>query len=277
MILAAGLGTRLRPLTEQTPKPLLPVAGRPMILYPLALLRRHGITEVIINTHLFPEQFRQVLGDGSELGLRITYSPEPVLLDTGGGLKNAERFFKGETFVAMNADTLIEADLDAALAAHRRFKPLATLVLKKIPDAQEFSAVEVDAAGYIRRLRGEPADFRGAPDFRGAADFRGAPDFRGAADFRGAPDFRGAADPSRALRALNSYTFTGLQILEPEALELLPSNQPSCLIRDAFLPLLRQGRELRAFITSGYWKSLDTADRIHEAEADLQAGQIKVM
>jgi len=242
MILAAGLGIRLRPLTERTPKPLLPVAGRPMILYPLAMLRRSGITEVIINTHLHPEQFQQVLGDGSALGMRLTFSHEPVLLDTGGGLKNAEWFFEGETLVALNADTLLEADLNAALAAHRQFKPLATLVLKKIAHAQDFSAVEVDAEGRIRRLRGEPADFRGAGDLT---------------------------------RALNSYTFTGLQIMEPEVLQLLPAGQPSCLIRDAYIPILRQGRELRAFITSGYWQSLDTAGRIQEAEADLQAGRFK--
>jgi len=248
MILAAGLGTRLRPLTDQTPKPLLPVAGRPMILYPLALLRRSGITEVIINTHLHPEQFQQVLGDGSALGMKLTFSPEPVLLDTGGGLKNAEGFFQGETFAVLNADSLLEADLNAALAEHRRFKPLATLVLKKISNAQDFSAVEVDDAGYIRRLRGEPTSLSS----------------------------RGATDSSRALRALDSYTFTGLQIIEPEALQILPAKVPSCLIRDAYIPSLRQGRPLRAFITSGYWLSLDTAARIQEAEADLQAGRIRL-
>jgi len=239
LILAAGLGTRLRPLTEKTPKPLLPVAGRPMILYPLAFLRGQGIREVIINIHLQPDQWRQALGDGSRLGLHITFSPEPVLLDTGGGIKNAEKFFRGEALVVLNADTLIELDLDQVLKAHRRHRPAATLVLKQLPNPAEFSPVLVDAQGRVRRLRGEPAEIEAA--------------------------------------GLQAFTFTGLQILEPEILDALPAGVPACLIRDAYIPLLRAGREIRAFLMEGYWKSLDTADRIHEAEADLQAGRLPMI
>jgi len=234
MLLAAGLGTRMRPLTDQVPKPLLPVAGRPMILYPLAFLRRHGVTEVVINTHLYAEQWRQTLGDGSALGMQITYSPEPVLLDTGGGIKNAEKFFRGETFIVLNADTLIELDLAAVLDAHRRFRPLATLVLRQVPNPEEFSAVMVDGEGRIRRLRGQPEEV--------------------------------------SVAGMQFFTYTGLQVLEPEALKTLPSGRPACLIQDGYLPLLRSGREIRAFITRGYWKSLDRAARIQEAEADLKSG-----
>ena len=239
MLLAAGLGTRLKPLTDRTPKPLLPLAGRPMIHYPLAFLRRSGVTEVVINTHLHPEKFSAALGDGSALGLKITFTHEPVLLDTGGGIKNAEHFFRGETFVALNADTLIEVDLKPVLAAHRERKPLATLVLIKTANAAEFSAVEVDAAGRIRRLRGQPAE---AP-----------------------------------AGALSPYTFTGLQVIEPEVLDALPSGKPACLIRDAYLPLLGQGRELRAFFMDGYWKSLDTPARMREAEEDIRAGKFSLI
>ena len=235
MILAAGLGTRLRPWTEQTPKPLLPLAGRPMILYPLAFLRRHGIREVIINTHLQPDQWRQALGDGSKLGLQITFSPEPVLLETGGGIKNAENFFSGETVVVLNADTLIEVDLAKVLDAHRRFRPAATLVLKRVPNAAEFSAVLADPEGRIRQMRGEPR----------ISDAAG----------------------------LRAFTFTGLQILEPAVLDVLPAGRPADLVQEGYLPLLQAGREIRAFFMEGYWKSLDTADRIREAEADLQAGR----
>lgn len=238
MLLAAGLGTRLRPWTERTPKPLLPVAGRPMIFYPLAFLRRHGIREVVVNIHLHPEQWRETLADGSALGLRLSFSPEPVLLDTGGGIKNAEKFFRGETLVVLNADTLLEVDLARVLSAHRRFHPAATLVLKRVPNAAEFSAVLTDAEGRIRQLRGEPEQ--------------------------------------TAAAAFQAYTFTGLQIMEPEVLAVLPAGRPADLIREGYLPLLRAGRELRGFIMDGYWKSLDTAERIAEAEADIRAGRFSV-
>src|SRR6266545_724297 len=91
MVLAAGQGTRLRPLTDNIPKALVPVAGRPMIEYPLLLLRHYGIREIIINLHQFGEQIEKYLGDGKKLGVEITYSDEPELLDTGGGLCKAKR------------------------------------------------------------------------------------------------------------------------------------------------------------------------------------------
>jgi NDP-sugar pyrophosphorylase family protein len=101
MILAAGLGTRLRPLTNTIPKPLLPVGGTPLIVWNLLLLRRHGIREVIVNLHHLGHLIRKELGDGSTWGMRISYSEEPTLLGTGGGLKQAEAFFAGEPFLVM--------------------------------------------------------------------------------------------------------------------------------------------------------------------------------
>jgi NDP-sugar pyrophosphorylase family protein len=93
MILAAGFGTRLRPLTNTIPKPLLPVGGTPLIVWNLLLLRRHGIRDVIINLHHLGELIEKELGDGSTVGMRISYSHEPTILGTGGGLKQAESFF----------------------------------------------------------------------------------------------------------------------------------------------------------------------------------------
>src|SRR5262249_8423600 len=103
MILAAGKGTRLRPLTDTVPKPLLEVAGRPMIALPLDLLRAAGIRDVVINLHHLGGQLRAALGDGSAYGVRITYSEEDPILDTGGAIAAARDFLIGDTFVVLNA------------------------------------------------------------------------------------------------------------------------------------------------------------------------------
>src|SRR5260370_27048143 len=121
LVLAAGMGERLRPLTDVTPNPMLELGGRPLIHYPLAMLRRAGITEVAINLHHLGEVIQRGLGDGSQLGLRITYAPEAVLLGTGGPLNGLREFLGGneDTFVIANSDTILDLDLCAMLAFHR--------------------------------------------------------------------------------------------------------------------------------------------------------------
>jgi NDP-sugar pyrophosphorylase family protein len=119
MILAAGKGTRLLPLTEKLPKALVPVAGKPMIHYGLDLLARHGISEVMINLHHLGSLIEEALGDGSDFGLRISYSREDELLDTGGGIKRAASFFQRKRFLVMNCDFLARIDLHELLAWHR--------------------------------------------------------------------------------------------------------------------------------------------------------------
>ena len=120
MILAAGLGTRLRPLTNTIPKPLLPIAGTPLIVWNLLLLKRHGFHDVIINLHHLGPMIEQAVGNGSKYGLRIYYSHEPVILGTGGAIKQAEPNFSGEPVLVLNGDTLFELDLDALYAFHLR-------------------------------------------------------------------------------------------------------------------------------------------------------------
>ena len=104
MILAAGKGTRLRPLTDAIPKPLIDVAGEPMIAFPLRLLRAAGIEEVVINLHHLGDQIRRTLGDGRAYGVRITYSEENPILDTGGAIAAVRRFLEHDTFVVLTQD-----------------------------------------------------------------------------------------------------------------------------------------------------------------------------
>src|SRR6476659_10650736 len=143
MILAAGLVTLLRPLTNTIPKPLLPIAGTPLIVWNLLLLNRHGFQDVIINLHHLGPMIEQAVGNGSKYGLRIYYSHEPVILGTGGVIKQAEPHFSGEPVLVLNGDTLVELDLGALRDFHLRRQAAATLVLREDADAVHWGLVEV--------------------------------------------------------------------------------------------------------------------------------------
>ncbi len=182
MILAAGLGTRLRPLTELLPKPMMPVVGVPNIVRVIEQLKRHGIVEVAINLFHHGEVIERALGDGSQHGVSITYLREHSLLGTGGGIKNALSVLGERTFVVINGDILFAPDLTRALAAHRRTGALATLVVRSDPEAERYGAIGLDHGRQIRRLVWE-------------------------------------GDRSATI---NTYMFTGVHILEPEIGEFLP-------------------------------------------------------
>lgn len=151
MILAAGEGTRLRPLTLETPKVLLPLGGVPLICYTLAWLRKHGISGVVINLHHLGEKIREFLGDGSRFGLKIVYSPEEILLGTAGGVKKMERLLAAKSqssvanlLVVAYGDVLTDLDLSAMIGFHRAKKALATLALFQATEPREVGVVKLD-------------------------------------------------------------------------------------------------------------------------------------
>jgi len=155
MILAAGRGTRLRPITDHTPKPLLQVQGKPLIEWQLQALARAGVTEVIINLHHLGEQIEAYLGDGSQLGLTLSYSHEIELLETGGGIAHALPFFQDEPFILTNGDIWTDFDfadlpssVDPKQAGHR-----AHIVLTPTPDYRDAGDFEY-ASGRVT-ARGE--------------------------------------------------------------------------------------------------------------------------
>jgi len=127
VVLCAGRGTRLAPLTEQTPKPLVAVAGRPMVHYPLALLRGAGIRRIVLNSHHLAHQLEATLGDGHRWGLELRYSREPRLLGTGGGLRHLAPLLNGDLAVVLNTDQITDLDLTALIAHHRATGATATL------------------------------------------------------------------------------------------------------------------------------------------------------
>lgn len=234
MILAAGLGTRLRPLTLDRPKPLVDVHGRPLIAYNLLLLRRYGIVDVIINLHHQGEALRAALGDGGAFGVRIVYSPEDPLLDTGGAIKNAASLLGDDDFLVLNGDTVIDLPLDTLVAAHRARRAAATLVLRHDPQQQRYGLVEIDGGDRIRRFLGRPAEVDAA---------------------------------------VVSYMFAGVHVLSSRVLAYMPEAGTAFSITRATYPtMLAAGESLYGFPFGGFWRVIDTAADLERANAALDAG-----
>src|SRR5215207_10443349 len=145
MILAAGYGTRLWPLTIDRAKPAIPFMGKPLVGYVAEYLARYGCDEVAVNLHHRPDSVRRALGDGSRFGVRLQYVEEPVILGTSGALDNTREFFEHETFVVVNGKIITDIDLNVALETHRNMNALATLVLLPNARRERFSVVETEA------------------------------------------------------------------------------------------------------------------------------------
>lgn len=236
MILAAGLGTRLQPLTNATPKPLLPVAGTPLIVWNLLLLRRHGVTEVIINLHHLGGMIQDALGDGTKFGMRLAYSHEPVILGTGGGLKKAEPFFGGDPFLVLNGDTLLELDLGALAQFHRQGGALATMVVRDDPEADRWGAVEMDARQRVVRITGQ-----------------------------------GRTDTGPTVKRM----FAGVHLMHPHVLREVPADRESSII-DAYVREIERGAMILGFEMAGYWSDVGMPERYAQAQRDAEAGLIQL-
>lgn len=243
MVLAAGQGTRLHPLTEHTPKALVPVAGRPMIEYSLLLLKRYGIRDIIINLHHLGDQIESYLGDGKQWGLQITYSKEPELLDTGGGLLKAKRFLQDGTFIVINTDVLIDLALSDLVAFHEKNRAVATLVLRPDPLADQFGSMEIDGDGRIRRF---------LQTWTAATEL---------------------SVPTTELM------FTGVQVLEPRVFDYMAPDdtlRKFSTTKDTYPRMLLHQERLFGFRFGGFWQDVGTTSRIKEAEDSLAAGKAQL-
>lgn len=236
MVLAAGLGTRLRPLTAHIPKPALPLLGSTLLEENLAAVARLGIEEVVVNAHHLASQVAALAGRAAErLGLRLHLSfetPEP--LGTGGALVAARPLLdRGETILLLNGDVLTDMDLAPALARHRAERPAATLVLRPMPAGADFAPVEIDREGRVLRIAGLGREGEGTP-----------------------------------------HLFTGIHLLEPKVLDALPTAGPSCINRQGHVSLLMEGAPvLGQVIREGRWSDVGTPARYEEANLDLLAGR----
>lgn len=239
MLLAAGYGTRLRPLTESIPKPLLPIGAHPILVWNLLLLKRHGIREAIINLHYLGDQIVAALGDGSRFDMQLAYSHEPVILGTGGGVKQAAPYFEDRPFLIMNGDTLSDCDLTELIAAHQTSGAKATLAVREDPNAREWGAVMVDPQGWIRQIKNEPP--------------------------------RPAADSS----ALNAFMFAGIHVIEHMVVDAIPQGPGSII--DIYTQLLREDVPLCGYSMKGYWSDIGTPERYALAQREVSEGRYRLM
>jgi NDP-sugar pyrophosphorylase family protein len=250
MILAAGYGTRLWPLTEDRTKPAIPILGRPLVGYVAEYLGRFGFQDVVVNLHHRPDSVRAALGDGSRFGVRLEYIEEPVILGTSGALDNARHLLEGDTFVVVNGKIITDINLADALSTHRRTNALATLVLKPNPLRERFSIVRT-RDGLIEGFGGMPAPLA-SDNVSGGADDGDAP-----------------------------LMFTGIQILEPRIFDYIPRGVFSHSTTEVYPPAIRRGERIVAHVADGIWYELSTIPRyleislalLAEEGRDLSAGE----
>lgn len=156
MVLAAGLGTRLRPLTDLISKPMAPIANRPVMEHIIRLLADHNFKEIVCNLHWYPDEIKNYFGDGSRWGVKIVYSYENELLGTAGGVKNVEDFFEGEPFLVISGDALTDIDLTEALKFHTEKNGVATLILTEVEDTSQYGVALLDEDKRITGFQEKP-------------------------------------------------------------------------------------------------------------------------
>jgi NDP-sugar pyrophosphorylase family protein len=248
IILAAGYGTRLWPLTVDRTKPAIPFLGKPLVGYVAEYLSGFGIRDVVVNLHHRPESVRAALGDGSRFRVHLEYVEEEAILGTSGAIDNARHLLDGDTFFAVNGKIVTDIDLTKALATHRQTGALATLVLLPNAVRERFSVVETQD-GLITGFGGMPAPLSAGEDLD---------------DERGAP-----------------LMFTGIQILEPRIFDYIPRGVFSHSVTDVYPQAIARGEKVVAHIATGRWYELSTIPRyldisltlLKDRGADLQVGE----
>lgn len=232
MILAAGRGTRLAPLTHERPKPLLPLAHLTILHFPLLLARHAGVRDVMMNLHHLGHQIRDQFGDGADLGLSIRYSEEqPHLLGTGGGIKRARSFLEGGSFVILNGDTLTDVDLPAVIDFHARSGAIATMVLADPRPENNFGIVRVDDTLQVRDISG-----------RLCWDGQGG----------------------------RAGHFCGIHVMEPRVFDYMPKEDVFCVNADVYPRMIAAGeRVVGCFLARGFRDVGTPARYLETAEAIL--------
>lgn len=233
MILAAGLGTRLQPLTQMIPKPLLPLMFRPSLGCLIEQLREHGIRDIAINMHHHAAQLRDWLGDGERWGVRLHLSEEPAILGTAGGIKQVESFIADSPCLVINADIITTLNFRTLWAWHRQHQALVTMVLRPDTAARQYGAVIVDRQSQVLQINGRP--------------------------------------PSPSPLPGQETIFTGIQIISPQVLEGIPQGVFSSTTADIYPSLVEQGG-VYGYVDTGYWIDIGIPARYLQAHWDILDG-----
>jgi mannose-1-phosphate guanylyltransferase/phosphomannomutase len=235
VIMAGGFGTRLRPLTNSIPKPMIPVANKPMMEHIVELLRQHGIKEMVTLLHFQPELIEGYFGDGSEFGVRMSYVAATEDYGTAGAVKNAEVHLNG-TVLVISGDLLTDFDLGAALASHRERGAEATILLTRVENPLQYGVVITEPDGRISRFLEKPA----------------------------------------WSEVFSDTVNTGIYLLEPSVLELIPPRREFDFSRDLFPLMMREGKPLFGYVATGYWRDVGDLLEYRLAHQDILAGAVRV-
>ena len=248
-ILAAGFGTRLWPLTEDRTKAAIPFLNRPLIAYSVEYLASHGIRDIIVNLHHQPDSIRRALGDGSNFGVRITYSFEEEIRGTSGALDAVRESLLDDDFLVINGKIITNIDLGRAIAEHRSQKALATLVLRENVLREHFSIVEVDNRNWITRFAGFPDGVTSQ-----------------------AVSAYAIGGPTSAITTNGSVPlmFTGIQVLSPRIFDYIPRGCFSHSTIDVYPRAIAEGEPVIADISTGDWYEMSTLSRYLEASLRLR-------
>lgn len=236
VLMAGGSGTRLRPLTCDLPKPMVPILNRPIAEHIINLLKRHQITEVVATLHYLPDVMRDYFQDGSDFGVQMTYAvEEDQPLGTAGCVKNIAELLD-ETFLVISGDSITDFDLTAAIEFHKSKKSKATLILTRVPNPIEFGVVITDEQMRIRRFLEKPS----------------------------------------SSEIFSDTVNTGTYILEPSVLDYLPMNQECDFSKDLFPLLLDKNEPMYGYIAEGYWCDVGHLDAYREAQYDGLHRKVKL-
>ncbi|HIC91041.1 MAG TPA: NDP-sugar synthase [Syntrophaceae bacterium] len=230
IILCAGLGTRLKPLTDKLPKPLMPIVGRPIIENIIYTLKHCGIREIVINTHHLHGKIVDYLKDGKKFEIKVHYSYEPQILGTGGGMGNARDFFKGhETFIAHNGDVLTNLNLAPVIKAHIDTQAMATLLLCDFPP---INTVTMTSSGEVVGIKGNPKEPKDSD--------------------------------------LEMLTFTGISIMNPKILEFLPGREYGDIVDTYLKLIgLKMGSIRGYVIKNHYWRHIGNISEYFRAHQEI--------
>src|SRR6266496_508108 len=233
--MAGGEGTRLRPMTANQPKPLLPVVNRPIMEHVLRLLKRHGFDETVVTVQFLAALVRNYFGDGEESGMSLQYATEEMPLGTAGSVRNAEDALRDEPFLVISGDALTDMDLTELVRFHKDKGALVTVALVRVPNPLEFGIVIAQEDGQIQRFLEKPTWGQ----------------------------------------VFSDTVNTGLYVMEPEVLAEVPPGQVVDWSADVFPKLLDRGAPLYGYVSDSYWEDVGTHESYLKAQADVLAGRVQ--
>ncbi|MFZ4507421.1 MAG: sugar phosphate nucleotidyltransferase, partial [Fimbriimonas sp.] len=234
VVMAGGEGSRLRPVTANRPKPLVPICNQPIMEHILELLKRHQITQVVSTLYYLSDEIQSHFGDGSDFGVEMSYSIESVPLGTAGSVKKAEDQLRDCTFLIVSGDALTDCDLTKAIEFHKKKGSLATLILYRVPSPLEFGVVITDDDGKIVRFLEKPS----------------------------------------WSEVFSDTVNTGMYILEPEVFDFMEPGQPYDWSSDIFPRLLEEGKPMFGYVMDEYWTDVGSLSQYREAQEHLMSGRL---